>query len=213
MSEAVNPVDQKGNLMNRQKSMHATVPNAAPKLISPQFTKSEQQEFVDLFSLLDRSKSGKVTRQEIFDLFSILQFQIGPEEEALLMSHFDEAKFEFNFDDFMTIILKKFKGTYPAQSIEDSFRALSIVGNQELPENHIEKKQLLRSLKIYNHHNLSPEELTRMVEAMPFNQQGICNFVDYAKVLSAPEKFENLWNPAEASSKKFHSWSRSSTKQ
>lgn len=175
-----------------------------------QLTKAEMQELTDLFALSDRERTGSVSRADIISLLSTLDITISTEEANFIFADYED-KTHLTFDEFVAAMKKKLKGTYTTGAIQESFDALRKKGTQA---GTIDKKTLARVLKTYVGEKMSSFEISQLMNQLPFDERGWLNYIEFSKVMSTPEKYEEMWKQRDAKpAQKFAAWAGATRSQ
>ncbi len=139
-------------------------------------------EFREVFNLVDRDRSGSISRQELAQLMLTLSINASQQELDLMIDEIDSNKNgEIEFEEFVAVMSKKVQATYSAAEVKSAFRVFAGTA----PQGHVRLSELERALTVYGADRLSPEQVAELVSQIDCDAHGFFNFEEYVDMMLA----------------------------
>lgn len=146
----------------------------------PQLTKEEEREFREIFNLVDRDKSGSITKDELIHLMETLAIQASPQEIDLIIGEIDKNNDgEIQFEEFVSVMSRKVHATYTSSEVQSAFR----VFQGSSPDGYIKLEDLERALTVYGSDRLTTQQVSELINQIETDSNGLFNFKEYVNMM------------------------------
>lgn len=86
-------------------------------------SKEEEQEFREIFNLVDKDKGGSISQRELALLMETLGINASQQEIDLMIGEIDkDGDGEIQFEEFVAVMSRKVQATYTAKEVKNAFK-------------------------------------------------------------------------------------------
>lgn len=147
---------------------------------APKLSKEEEQEFREIFNLVDNDGSGAITRDELASLMRTLSINASQQELDLMIDEIDtDGDGEIQFEEFVAVMSRKVQASYTSAEVRAAFRVFE--GNA--PAGHIKIDALERALSVYGSDRLTQGQVNELVNQLDFSEDGLFNYAEYVSMM------------------------------
>mmetsp|Transcript_26397 Transcript_26397/g.26648 ORF Transcript_26397/g.26648 Transcript_26397/m.26648 type:complete len:152 (+) Transcript_26397:274-729(+) len=143
-------------------------------------TTEELIEFREVFSLVDKDGSGRISKEELGELMDTLGIDASPDDlEQMVMDVDKNGDGTINFDEFVAVMSKKVNAAYTSGEVKSAFK----VFEGSAPAGYVRAETLVRNLCTYGSEKLTEDQAYELVMQLEADSNGMINYVDYVNMM------------------------------